>query len=174
MSTEIQAAPGLIQTPIQSFARPGDTTAYTAADLIANSTTAASVVPMAFPVAAQGGLGKIRRARISKSTATLTVAQFKLHLYSAPPICSTNHGDNAAWLTDKAANYLGSLSLAGAMTRAFADGAAGIATPDEGSELVFNIDPVLGATVYGLLAAIGAYTPASAEVFTVALEIAQI
>jgi hypothetical protein len=97
------------------FTRPSDTTAYASGDLVANSTTAGSVVPMSFP----------------------------------------------AWSTSQAASYLGSVDVT--VDKAFTDGAAGLATVE------INCG---GPNLYGLLEARGAYTPTSAGVFNVTLEIA--
>lgn len=176
MSTAIEASPGLLQAsmPSASFARPANTTPYSAGNLVANSATAASVVPMSFNVEGCMGRGKVRRARIAKSNATLTNAQFQLHLYSVNPcaVAPTN-GDGGAWVTSKA-GWLGSLSLGAAMKQAFTDGAEDIAVPDAGTEIIFSDLPGPTAVLYGLLVAKGAYAPASAETFSVTLEIAQI
>lgn len=171
MGIQIEAAPGLIQTPGATFTRPGDTTTYSIGDLVANSVTAGSVVAMQFQVDLMSAKGKVRRARIAKSGAVLTLSQFRLHLYSSAPTCA--NGDNGAWSTT-ISGYLGSLSLGAAMGRAFTDGAEDIATPDAGVEVIFNNLPGPGAVIYGLLEARAAYVPASAEVFTVTLEIAQV
>lgn len=171
MSTQIEAAPGLIQTIQQTFTRPADTNAYTIGDLVANSVTALSVVPMAFQVDVVCAKGKVRRARIAKSNATLTLSQFRLHLYSSAP--TPTNGDNGVWLTTTS-GYLGSLSLGAAMGRAFSDGAEDIAVPDAGVEVIFANLAGPNAIIYGLLEARAAYVPASAEAFTVTLEIAQI
>lgn len=173
MTAQIQAAPAVLTTPAASFTRPADTTAYASGDLVANSTTAGSVAPMAFLVDASSAIGKVRRARIAKSNATVTNAQFRLHLYSSAP--TPTNGDNGAWLTTTS-GYLGSLSLGAAMSKVFSDGAEDIAVPDQGVEITFGGLPAQGpgAALYGLLEARAAYAPASAEVFTVTLEIAQI
>lgn len=172
MSQTIEAAPAQIQTPQSSFTRPANTTAYASGNLVANSTTAALVVPLAFDVSPCNARGKVRRARIAKSGTTVTNAQFRLHLYSVTPATIAN-GDGGAWSTSTS-GYLGSLSLGAAMARAFTDGAEDIATPDAGVEINFNAPNNDPTFLYGLLEARAAYTPVSAEVFTVTLEIAQI
>lgn len=174
MSQMIEAAPALIQAqaPTASFTRPANVTAYAAGNLVANSTTAASVVAMKFPVDACQGRGKVRRAEITKSNTSLTNAQFQLHLYSIAPTGIAN-GDGGAWSTNKA-GWVGSLSLGAAMKNAFVDGAGDTMTPDAGVEINFSDIAGPGAVLYGLLVAKAAYTPASAEVFAVTLEIAQI
>jgi hypothetical protein len=139
------------------FTRPSDTTAYASGDLVANSTTAGSVVPLSFPVAPGGR--QIRRVRIQTSSTNVTNAAFRLHLYGASPVPA--NGDNGAWSTSKAADYLGSIDVT--VDKAFTDGAVGTAT----GEINFG-----GPTLFGLIEARGAYTPTSAGVFNVSLETA--
>jgi hypothetical protein len=155
-----------------NFTRPADTTAYASGDLVANSTTAASVVPMNFTVARiNDATGMIRRVRVKKSTTTTTNASFRVHLYQNDPSASTgiSNGDNGAWLT-KEAGYLGSCDVT--IDKAFSDAAEGVGVPNNGTEV--NFKPTSGAqTVYALLEARAAYTPGNAEVFTVTLETLQ-
>src|SRR6266566_5156773 len=88
-----------------SFNRPADTNAYSSGDLVANSTTAASVVPLSFTAAlTSGGSFIIRRARLMKSDLSVINAKFVLHLYGADPSASSGiaTGDNGAWSTKEA------------------------------------------------------------------------
>jgi len=145
------------------FTRPSDTTAYASGDLVANSTTAGSVVPMRFDISDGGDGGMIRRVRIIKSGTSVTSSSFRLHLYSSATITCAN-GDNGAWSTNQAANYFGAFDIT--VDKAMTDGAVGNGIPLVGTEMNFGIN-----TYYGLLEARGAYTPSSAEVFTVELEV---
>lgn len=151
-----------------SFTRPADTTAYASGDLVANSTTVGSVAPLNFP-ACSNGIGRsmqIRRVRIGKSGAGVTNASFRVHLFNVLPTVSTNGDNGAITIATGAAKYLGKVDVT--VDQLFTDGAAGQATTE------INCFPVGGASnLYGLLEARGAYTPASAEVFTVSLEIVQ-
>ena len=140
------------------FTRPADTTAYASGDLVANSTTAGSVAAMQFNVG--GGVYQIRRVRIYKSGTGVTNASFRAHLYGASPTAA--NGDNSAWSTSKAADYFGSVDVT--VDKAFTDGAGGNATCE--------INCASPGTLYALLEARGAYTPASAEVFNLVLETA--
>ena len=145
-----------------SFTRPPDTTAYASGDLVANSTTASAVVPMTFNIRNENLGTVIRRARIRKSGTSVTAAQFRLHLYSTATITEAN-GDNGAWSTDKVANYIGSMDVT--VDKAFTDGAQGVGVATNGVDINYPF-----GIVYGVLEARAAYTPASAEVFTVELE----
>lgn len=161
----IGAIGGHIEVATTSFTRPADTTAYAAGDLIANSITAGSVVPLTFAVSRSADKGfMVRRARIKKSTTGTTNAAFRLHLYKQSPTVS--NGDNGAWLTNER-NYLGAIDVT--MDKVFTDAAKGIGVPSAGSDIQGTPDTGT-VNIYGLIEARAAYTPGSAEVFTIALE----
>lgn len=159
---------GLAAIATANFTRPSDTTQYATGDLVANSTTAGSVVPMTLTVgrgsSGAAATGMIRRVKLRKSGTSITAAQFRLHLYRVSPTVS--NGDNAAWLSNQVAEYAGAFDVT--CDRAFTDGAAGIGVPVTGGELNFTAQ-----TYYGLIEARAAYTPANGEVFTVELEVVQ-
>src|SRR6187551_2288746 len=81
--------------PSASFSRPANATQYTGrsgvtlGDMVANSATAASVIPMTFSNCGQASRGgKLYRASIvtNDTTSTRTTnASFTLHLFSAMP-----------------------------------------------------------------------------------------
>ena len=163
-----QVVVGITERASATFTRPADTTAYASGDLVANSTTPGSVTPMEFTVArGELGSGMIRRARIRKSDTGITNANFRLHLYNTSP--TPSNGDNGAWLSNKSADYVGAIDIT--VDRVFTDGAAGNGVPISGAEINFRLPS--GPNIYGLLEARGAYTPASAESFTVELEVLQ-
>lgn len=155
-----------------SFTRPADTNVYAAGDLVANSVTAGSVVPMAVPVGGQAGFINMRltRVRLLKSGTTATNANFTVHFYSSPTITCAN-GDNGVFSTNQAANWLGSINVTS--MQAFTDGCNGVGSFASGSEAFLKVSNATGPSqqnVYCLLQAQAAYTPASAEVFTLILE----
>jgi len=159
--------PGIIN-PSANFSRPANTTAYASGDLVANSTTAGSVTPLSFSL----GVGEFRvlRARIKRSQATATNASFRLHLYAESP--SLTNGDNDAWLSNES-GWLGFLTSAAANAVTFSNGGAGIAVWESNTATApwgLHIALGSGTTIYGLLEARAAYTPASGETFTVTLE----
>jgi hypothetical protein len=66
-----------------SFTRPADTTAYASGDLVANSTTAGSVVAMTLSVGTAAGMpARIRRVRLMGDKADATNFNFRVHLFS--------------------------------------------------------------------------------------------
>ena len=165
---EVVAASGFAANPSASFTRPADTTAYAIGDLIANSTTAGSVVPMQFTVAREAaGSCMIRRVKISTSNVGGLNAIKRLHLFSAAPV--PVNGDNGAFSSTGTASYLGAFEIT--LDRAFTDGACGF------GGVVSSPDPVIklasGQIIYGLLEARSANTPASGSTITVTLETLQ-
>lgn len=159
-----------------SFTRPANTTAYAVSDLVANSTTAASVTPLSWTIARTvTGLVKITRALLRKSQKQSTNASFRLHLFNAIPTVATT-GDNGAFGTnvsgyDKSLGWIEFVVVAAAE---YADGDVMIGVPTDDvlstSPAPMIVAPTAGRILYGLLQARATYTPASAEVFTVELE----
>ncbi len=88
-----------VNNPSATFTRPANVTPYAVGNLVANSVTPGSVVPMAFTLGNAFGQGQLRltRARLYKSGTDITNASFRIHVYEAPPVAS--NGDGAAWLT---------------------------------------------------------------------------
>jgi hypothetical protein len=155
-----------IGNPSASFTRPNDANIYAVGDLVANSVTAGSVVPLTLTLANSFGSGVLRfvRARLVKSGTSTTNASFRIHIYQASP--TVTNGDNGAWLTDNAANWLGNIDISSML--AFSDGCAGTGSLPAGSEAF--VKTASGKNLYALLAALGTYTPANNEVFTLTLE----
>lgn len=165
--------------PTSSFVRPADTTQYSAGDLIANSTTAGSVVPLSFNVERLHGSGIIRRVLIHKTNATVTAAIFNLHLYHRAP--TVTNGDNGAFAVDTTAYWIGTVacdmtsssevvtSVSSAQGYVISTG-YGFDCPVSGLASSTFQAPL---ALYALISAgtSGTYTPVSAEVFKVTLEI---
>ena len=155
------------KTNAVSFTRPADTTAYASGDQVANSVTAASVLAMEFVGIARSANAPVRiKAIVLKKSGTgVANAQFRAHFYEKKPsdVSGIVGGDNAAWST-KDRGYVGSIDVT--VDKAFTDGSAGRATGD----IIARAD-VSSRSLYVLLEARAAYTPASAEVFTALLEI---
>lgn len=149
--------------------RPADTAVYAAGDLVANSTTAASVVPFIFGsgsnVPFMGGV--LTKCRIFKSTTNSVQATFRLHIYAAAP--DPQNGDNGAWLTSAVAWFT---AFDVTINHTFSNGSAGVGTPmaEHGSDVPFRIS---GKFLYGLLEVRGNYNPGSAESFRVSLGLNQ-
>ena len=145
-----------------SLTRPADTTAYASGDLIANSTTAGSVTPLTFFIPYGRGL-RLAKVNLKRSATSVTNASFRLHLYKDSP--TVTNGDNSAWLSIEA-GYQGSVDIVGT-SPAFSDAAKATGTYVVNSNYApFFLFTDADQFIYGLLEARGAYTPASAEIFT--------
>ena len=146
------------------FTRPEDTSAYTAGDLVANSTTAGSVVPLSMSGLLVGGIGgtmEITRAKVRSNHTTPTNGVFRVHIYEDTPGTPTN-GDNGAHRCNTV-NDRGYIEVT--LTTVGSTGQFGAAA----ATVPIMVRPVSG-TIYVTLEANGAYTPASAETFRVDLE----
>jgi hypothetical protein len=156
-----------INNPFASFTRPANTTAYASGQLVANSTTAGSVVPMLFNMGNTFPQNQFRitRARLFKNGTSSTNATFRINLYQGTsPICT--NGDGGVWLTTNAAGWIGNIDIPSMLS--FTDGAAGTGSCAAGSEILLKASAA--GPIYGLLVALGAYTPTSGEIFTCTLE----
>lgn len=152
-----------------SFTRPANTTAYASGQLVANNTTAGSVVPLAIDAARiPGSTGLIARAALAKSGTTITNASFRVHLFRADPTSAV--GDAGSYSTSGALDAIGYFDIT--MDQAYTDGAKGWAAPAVGNAVVFDA-PSGSKTIYALIEARGAYTPVSGETFTLELEVLQ-
>lgn len=179
MPQVVQTVTGSI-TPSSAFTRPNDTTAYAIGDLVANSTSAASVQPLLWRVGvadiAGGTLGKhtayVAGVRLKLDNSTVTNAQFRVHLYKATPTF-TSAGDNSAFATVVATGYLNWLgSFDTTIVHITADGVSGLAVPTDGAILPFHqgtLDPGAYVQYWGLIEARAAYTPKAQGVFTAEL-----
>ncbi len=158
-----------------SFTRPANTTNYTAKDAMGAGSAAGDCI-MEFPpaLAAAGKTGKIISARLWKDDTGVTNDGFTIYLYQDTPAADPD--DNAAPSTEFVAiadvgAYIGKvvfnttgIVLAGGV---FYEGDA---TIEPSGGIPFHSKDQHGR-IFGILTAVAAYNPASAEVFTVTLEI---
>lgn len=174
--------PGYVRSAAYELTRPSDTTAYASGDAMANSDTAASVVPMEFEVAmgANGGTGLVIGARLLTNSAT-AFGSMRLHLFNRAPFAAAGYqADNAALAltyiamkdgegaaTNPNDNYIGSIDFTTFV--AHSSSARSIGTCDQ-TELEFRTKPGSNK-IYGLLEARAAITPASAQTFNVILSV---
>lgn len=159
------AAGRVVVVTAPTMTRPADTTAYAAGDLVANSTTAGSVVPLEFDVG--GGSGMVRKIRIrtNRTSGGTTNAVFRVFLFRTAPTVAG--GDNAAFNPANAANFIDAMDVV--LNEQFSDGAANSSNGAAG-EINYSL-PSGSTKLFGLIRAGAAYTPASAEQISVALEV---
>lgn len=157
-----------------AFTRPADTTTYTSLDLVANSATAGSVVPITFAgvVRATGYRAKINRAGPLKSQALIANGTFRLHLFSALPTVTA--GDNGA--LDVATNLAAYLGWFEIVTNLLGTAQGTFGWSSEVASVAQSKPSFLSSnstSLFGLLEARAAYVPASAETFQCFLDVDQ-
>lgn len=172
-TTQVPVSP---QTPLPvgqatmasaSFTTPVGVVGYAVGNLIANSATAGSVVPMAFTVCrdTSGTSGMVRRAHIKTQDTGFAAATVRLHLYRASPTAA--NGDHAAWSTSESL-WIGDMDVT--LDHVFTDPVEkGNGAPAVGSEISYQCAAGV-QTIYGLLEARSAATPQGAKVWTATLE----
>lgn len=161
----IQGPSPTIVSSTANFTRPGDTTAYAVGDLVANSTTAGSVVPMSLVInTISSRSAYLRRVVLKKSTTGVTAPNFRIHFYTSSPTIA--NGDNAAYSTTLSGHFC-DMDVNMLATDIFSDGNDGIGTPNNGSECAVTPAGGTPTTIFALIEARGAYAPGNAEVFTI-------
>jgi len=169
--------PGGLIVVSGSVVRPADTTQYTAGDLVANNTVAGAVaaIELASVTRYPQEAIRIERVRLRKTSPALAGAAFRVHLFRRVPTLTA--GDNAAFdngggllsLTD-ITGYVGSADIV--MDRAAAIGAIGMGLASGGGGITCETGAVAGKerSLWALIEARGAYTPASGETFALMIE----
>ena len=165
--TSVTSIGYLFLNPSSSLVRPANTTAYASGDLVANSTVAGSVLPLLL-VASRTDAGSVlvERVKVHKTGVSISGASFRVHMFSVAPVPTV--GDNAVFATSGASGYLGSADVV--IGQVFTDGASGFSDTTV-KPIRARLDS--GYTIYALIEARGAYTPVSAETFTVTLDVVQ-
>lgn len=155
---------GYMVTVSATLTRPADTTAYTAKDAIANSTSAPTALTFSKLARLPGGSGYIVKARLITNQSTNT-ARFRLHLFNTSP---TAINDNAAYtlLWANRAARLGTIDFVACQTEGSGSDAAN--SQNDTVRLPF-VCAAADRNIYGLLEAIDAFTPASGQIFYIAL-----
>src|SRR6266576_780318 len=155
----------MIQTPkTATFTRPNDTTAYSANDVVTNSTTVGAAMQFAggFP-----GSDKVDITRVlaQKSTATTTASDGVLHLFARDPGVQNDNGAFSALAFSAAEpyGYLGSVAIAIFASKA---GSSSVISENVLSTPLSLVHAsALSGTIYGVFMLNGAYAPGANEVF---------
>ena len=180
---------GYIRSARYTLTRPSDTSAYSIADAIANSTTNTAVVPLEFKVSREkGGSGLIIGSRLLTDSATAFGA-IRLHLFNRKPFADAGYqADNAAIALTYASMRVGAsdqmidgdnvyphgvpnkLPIIDFTTfTAQTSSAMSIGQCDQ-TELEFVCAPD-SQLIYGLLEARAVFTPASGQFFVPMLSV---
>lgn len=144
---------GLITNPSATLTLPNSTTTYAIGDLVANSATAGSVVPLTFDVArvAAGAFMITGLSVKSNRTAATSLGNFRLHLYDGTPTCDTVGDDGvfSAQVIMGSARYLGAIDFA--FDRQHKDAYAGVGIPILRPSIPVKL--ASGTTIRGLVEA---------------------
>ena len=145
-----------------SFIRPDDADIYADNDLVANSTSAGSVVPLTFNLGYNGS--HIVSIRIEKTDSDISGADFSINFFGSSPTPAL--GDNGAFSTNVSDKI--AVVDVGQMIAGSDDDFVIINMGDTGflSGLYTSFD-----NVYALLEANDTYTPLAVETFTVTLTV---
>lgn len=158
---------GRILRASTEFTRPADTTAYTAGDVVSNSTSGSTLISLANVVRVNAGTGYIVRASVTTDKKSIT-PRIRVHLFNASD--PTVAADNAAWRESyaDASKRVGYFDLP-AMTTG---------TDTTNSDMSRSMDntirfPIVAAaattTIYALLETLDAFTPNSGQKFLLSL-----
>jgi hypothetical protein len=157
-------------TPQSGFqlTRPADTLVYAAGDAIANATSGAALLGIANAASIPGGSGVVLGGRLVKSGSGVTNADFRLHFFRNYAGAAPN--DNVAWAPTAAdlREHLGYIDflVANSITINANVVYQGVLSR---SNITFNLDTT--TSIFAVLEARGAYTPTSAEVFDVDIDV---
>lgn len=161
----------LVSSAKSSFTRPSNTTAYAIGDLIANSTTAGSVTRMSWTGATKtgsGGSGIISGVVVSKTGSV--GCTIRIHFLKTDH--AVTNGDNGALVLTSLDidNYIGymDVSFNGNALTAIGSSAAEVV---EFSDKRLDYTLSSGDTIYAVMQAVSAFTPANAGVFSCALKL---
>lgn len=174
---------GFSATTAIELTRPADTLIYAAGDALANSTTAASVVPLSFPLAGRGsGLGGIILGGKLITNSTSAIAAVRLWLFNQEPFAAAGYqADNAALALTYNSLKLGGASFEDDNLIGYIDFASFTTTSTSSiSEAVFPVRTSAAyrtlaslQTIFGLYEVKTAFTPISAQTFLTTLDIQQ-
>lgn len=167
------------QVVASAYARPADNTAYTAGDIIGNSGTAASVIPITFANAARvtgaGATGRVKGARCvvtpTSGNVVITAFDFDLLLFrpatSIPFAAAGYPADNAA-LTLTTAMYKELIGVVPFVNGAWRNPLGALTastvgfqevTPNVMSPLPFDFSDLTSASIIAVMQAKAAWTP---------------
>ncbi len=156
-------------TSTYAFTRPADTTAYSINDVIADSTSAPTIMSFTNIARAVGGQSYIVKARVLTDQKTCT-ARMRLALFQTAP---TPINDNAP-KTRLWANRIISLGSIDFDPMTTEDATNSTAASAMWTSAPINIVcDAASTTIYGILSTLDAFTPASAQQFYIAIDVEQ-
>lgn len=153
-----------------AFTRPADTNAYTAGDVVCNSTSVPAVLNLGPAARANAGGGVIQAAAVIDGSNVATKATLELWIFSVAPAAVN---DNAPFAPSDAeiANLVGVIAFPSGsiFVGNSGSGAAGNCVQQSGTVGLPYKCAVADRNLYGVLVVRNAYVPTSAETFVVNL-----
>lgn len=150
------------------FTRPANTDAYTAGDVVSNSTSATTLMRLQDLLPARGAMGYVVFARLETDKKSIT-PRFRIHLFrnSGPTVAADNAAHKELYADES--KRCGHVDLV-AMTTA-TDTSGSDMSSAEDMELRTPLKSAGGASddnrdLYAMLEALDAFTPASGQKFT--------
>lgn len=153
---------------VASFTRPADTAVYAAGDIMSASTTVGAA--LSFGATPGAGRSVLTRVMLQKSTSAAWTGGGTLLLFQGDP-GALNDNAAAAIAYSDTLNYLGQVALTA--TNSAPSGVGALLVSDNilsaANQIQINDSNVGAGQLFGVLLAAGAYTPASAELFSIKL-----
>ena len=151
-----------------TITRPNDDNIYADTDLIASTTTAGDVTPLAFKIGT-GGFDIKRITVLKTDAADLANAEFTLHFYDTSTALTSTVGDNGLWTKVATAvdGYMGEVDIP-VMTAGSDDASTVLHVGDTGYANQFSGYSKNGI-IYAWLVNDSTYRALALEVFTVEL-----
>lgn len=152
--------------------RPADTDAYSAGDVISESTSAGTTWTFDAVVHSNGGSGRIVRAAFLDDD-TAHTNQVALLLFSVTPTSALDdNGANTGPILADSDNFIGSIDFDA--SKDYGTGFSFAVATEGNSKLPLSFRCEEGDdAIYGILVAVDALTPTSGEVFRINLDIDQ-
>jgi len=159
---------GKLATVSGSFTRPADTTAYTAGDVVSNSTSSTTLLSISGCARVNAGSGYIVGARLITDKKSIT-PRVRVHVYNASN--PTVAADNAAMDIRYAdvSKRIGFFDLPAMSTGTDSTNSTSSQAQDKTLRFPF-VCAASSTTLYFLLEALDAFTPASGEAFTLVVD----
>ena len=171
-TNQVQRTPRVVEAQ-DSVTRPADTTQYTEGDAISdNATTATAAGAFTLDLLVQaGGSARITDITLHKSDHDVTTATFWLLLFTTLPAVAGWEDNAALAITD--AEMLECKAVITFPAASFANVITGDVQTVTLNSPIGIVCASGSSTIYGILVAGAAYTPASGEVFTVTVKAVQ-
>jgi hypothetical protein len=151
--------------------RPSDTTAYAAGDVVSESTSAGAAWTFANAAKIKGGSGAIIRATFLDDDTAHTEALILLLFSVVPTGNLDDNGANTEPLSGTEDNFIGALEFDALVDQGTGFSYATAVPGNSNLPLPFKCE-IGDADIYGVLTT-SAFTPTSAEVFRINLQIVQ-